>query len=490
MATGKGPEDNHAKLVELLGSGSVSDMTSGTLIVVPSITFPESELRKIMGIQYYEERLLFLLSLLRHPEMRVVFVTSLRVEEPIIDYYLRFVPSEVSPGDRLYLIALWDQEARALTHKLLEQDWAVKRLSELGRDACLLTFNVTEAERDLAEAIGVPLYGCRPDLVWLGSKSGSRKVAREAGVEVLPGAEDLFSQADLEAAIERLRQTDPAPGACVIKLNNGFSGQGNVIVELDGEDLPLRERRHRFCADDESWDSYLEKVEAEGAVIEELIRKPGVVSPSVQVRVGPDGTFEILSTHDQILGGPDDQVYLGCRFPADPAYRLEIQEIGARVGKALAGKGVIGSFGIDLLVDRSGTEPVVYLSEINLRLGGTTHPYLMAKHVTGGTYDAATGDLLVDGGPRYYVSTDNLKEERYKGMAPEHLISAVDAAGLAFDPATKTGVTLHLLGALKRFGKVGAVAIGTSPDEADEIYAAFVGVLDAASEEVTSSSGE
>lgn len=467
-------DETRKALISRLGPGSASDLTSGTLVVVPSITFPAVELRKITGIGYYEERLLFLLLLLRHPDLRIVFVTSLRVEEPIVDYYLRFIPEYLEAGHRLYLIALWDPAPEALSLKLLQKDWAVDRIKELATDGMLLTFNVTEYEAELAERVDIPLYGCPADLVQLGSKSGSRQVARDADVPVMPGAEDLFSIEDIEAAIVRIRREAPAAGACVIKLNNGFSGQGNCIVELDGSETPLFTSKHRFCADEENWDTYASKIADEGAIVEVLSRTPGLVSPSAQLRVGPDGSYEILSTHDQILGGPDDQVYLGCRFPARDAYRLEIQEFGSRVGKVLSSKGVIGSFGIDFLVTPDND---IYLSEINLRMGGTTHPFLMTKFVTGGIYNPDTGDLLVDGTPRYYVSTDNLKSDSYKIIEPQALIDAVDRAGLGFDPAAKTGVTLHLLGALKRFGKVGCVCISESRDGAEDLHERFTDLL-------------
>lgn len=459
------------RLLEILGGGSPSEMTSGTLVVVPSITFPAEELQKITGIGYYEERLMFLLFALRNPGLKMVYVTSLRIEEPIVDYYLRFIPEEVQPGHRLYLVALWQQAPEALSYKLLEQDWAMERIQQLAEDACLLTFNVTEAETKIARALDIPLYGCPEDLVWLGSKSGSRKVATEAGVPVLPGAEDLFSLEELQRAVKEMHSIAPQATACVVKLNNGFSGQGNVIVELDAADSVLRTSHARFCAEGESWDSYLPKLEREGAVVEELVRTPGTVSPSAQYRIGADGSVECISTHDQILGGQDDQVYLGCRFPAHDDYRIEIQDLGRKVGEVLAAKGVMGSFGVDfLVVPHPGEDHSIYLSEINLRMGGTTHPFLMAKHVTGGTYDVSTGHLLVDGEPRFYVSTDNLKSERYVGIAPEDLITALDRSGLAFDKRTGTGVTLHLLGALKRFGKVGAVCIGSTRDEAEHLH--------------------
>lgn len=472
-------EQRQAALVEILGSGSASDMRSGTLVVVPSLTFPESELRKIVGIQFYEERLLFLLLLLRHPALRIVFVTSVRVEEAIVDYYLRFVPRDVRPGDRLWLLALWDPHPRALTAKLLEDTGAVARLRELASGtSCLVTFNVSPLEGELSEAIDTPLYGCPPDLVELGSKSGSRRVAREAGVAVLPGAEDLRSLDDLEEALDGLRRIVTTPRSAVVKLNHGFSGQGNAVVDMT-DDVPLRDRRTVFCAGEESWPSFAEKLAGAGGVVEELMRVPGMTSPSVQMRIAPDATLEVVSTHDQILGGPDEQVYLGCRFPADERYRPAIQECGRRVARVLAERGVIGSFGIDFVV-APGEEQTPYLTEINLRMGGTTHPFLMTELVTGGAYDEATGDLVAGGRCKHYVATDNLKADEYVGLEPEALIDAIDRTGLAFDPASKTGVLLHLLGALKKHGKVGMTCVADSQADADDLFERARAALDEA----------
>src|SRR5437763_2975620 len=107
---------------------------------------------------------------------------------------------------------------------------------------------------------------------------------------------------------------------------------------------------------------------------------PGIVSPSVHLLISPSGAVEVVSNHDQILGGYHDQVYLGCRFPARAEYRLDIQERARRVGAVLAADGVIGAFGIDFVLvpdGRGGHD--INLSEINLRMGGTTHPFLMAR---------------------------------------------------------------------------------------------------------------
>ena len=135
-------------------------------------------------------------------------------------------------------------------------------MAVLAEDACLVTFNVTELEKEVADLTEIPLYGCPPELVHLGFKSGSRKVAREAGVPVLPGAEDLFSVEDVYAALRALK--DAGATSAVIKLNEGFSGQGNAVVELC---TPCARRCRRsptaFCASEESWESFARKIEDE-----------------------------------------------------------------------------------------------------------------------------------------------------------------------------------------------------------------------------------
>ena len=68
------------------------------------------------------------------------------------------------------------------------------------------------------------------------------------------------------------------------------------------------------------------KLAQRGGIVEEVIAGAELRSPSVQLRVIPGGAVELLSTHDQVLGGPNGQSYLGCRFPADFAYARAISE--------------------------------------------------------------------------------------------------------------------------------------------------------------------
>ncbi|MFN2525469.1 MAG: peptide ligase PGM1-related protein [Actinomycetota bacterium] len=462
----------------------LAEIDRGTIVVLPSLSFPTDELKKITGIIHYETRLLCTALWLASPDLRLVYITSIPIAPVIVDYYLELLPDPASARERLHLVALDDPRPGSLSTKLLARPDTLRVIQDLIEGpSYLLPFNVTAAESRLAEALEIPLHGPRPEHAFLGSKTGARRLGRQLGVAVLDGAEELRSPEDLEREIEALRGRRPGIGGVVVKLNEGFSGQGNVILGVDGMRGSVTSSSALFCAGGESWETYLPKMLAEGAIVEELVTRPDAVSPSAQLRIDETGRCALVSTHDQRLGGPGNQVYLGCSFPADPGYRAAVTKEALKLGRALADEGVTGFFGIDFIVVPSQAGPQVFLSEINLRIGGTTHPFLTAAAVTGGTLDPVTGDLVADGRRKSYVASDNVKAEAYVGLFPAQVIAAVRSAGLAFDPRTRSGATLHLLGALPEHGKFGVVCIAGSISEADELFHEVRACVDALKKE-------
>ena len=133
-----------------------------------------------------------------------------------------------------------------------------------------------------------------------------------------------------------------------------------------------------------------------GGIVEERIVGEELLSPSVQLRVRPDRSVELLSTHDQLLGGASGQSYLGCIFPADPAYSRLISEPAITIGERLAREGALGRFALDFVVMRDAAgDWSAYAIELNLRKGGTTHPFLTLQFLTDGSYDGASGQFLL-----------------------------------------------------------------------------------------------
>ena len=464
-----------------------------TVVVVPSLTMPVEELKKISGMPYYEERMLFTLMLLRMPRTRLVYVTSQPVAPGIIDYYLHLLPGipSVHARARLEMLSCHDASDLSLTQKILDRPRLVRRIREAIDDpaaAHLTCFNATELERTLAVRLGVPLYACDPALGHLGTKSGSRKTFREAGVRLPDGAEDLRDMDDAAAALAALRRRDPDMRKAVVKLDEGFSGEGNAVFSFEGapggggleawvrDALP---ERLRFEAATETWEHYAASYAEMGGIVEAWVDGQMKASPSVQCRVDPTGRPAVISTHDQVLGGPSGQVFLGCTFPADGVYRKGVQEAGRRVADVLAQKGVLGRFGVDFVSVREGAEWQHYAIEINLRKGGTTHTYNMLEFLTDGTYDPASGLYRTPSGQTlFYLASDNLVSNCYRGLTPRDLVDIAVERQLHFHGATQEGVVCHLIGALSEFGKLGVLCIGRTPARARALYKETVRVLD------------
>jgi hypothetical protein len=488
-------------------------------------------------MQAYEERFLFLLLLLRQPRARLIYVTSQMILPNIIDYYLDLlpgvIPSHARP--RLFLIAPLDGSARPLSDKLLDRPRLIERIRSLIMDparAHLVPFNTTSREKELALRLGIPMYGADPKFFSLGTKSGCRKIFMEENVPHPLGHENLGSKEELIEAIAQMRAKKPSIKQVLVKLNEGVSGEGNAIIDLrglpavagigdagsrngprggrdhrsrlqrignaghkevstqPGSPIPAttskeralleeRLRAMRFELEGITYESYMKTLQERKGVVEERIMGEEFRSPSVQLRITPLGKVELLSTHDQLLGGPSGQSYLGCVFPADKGYAPLITREAAKVGRRLAKEGVIGRFALDFVVVRSNGKWEPYAIEINLRKGGTTHPFLTLQFLTDGTYDPETATFTAPNGQqKFFVASDHVESPAYRTLTPDDLFDIVVRNNLHFGQTRQTGVVFHMMSALGELGRTGLTAVGNSRDDAKALYERAIAVLD------------
>lgn len=483
-------EDLKPRLEEVWEALMMREEEPHTSVVVPSLTLDQTELKKLTGVNFYEERLLFLLIRLRNPRARMVYVTSQPIHPMILEYYFQFlagIPASHARA-RLTLLCAHDASPRSLTEKILERPRLIERIREGIHDparAYLTVFNSTPLERRLSVLLGVPLNGVDPALNHLGTKSGGRKLFHDAGIRCPRGFEDLRSERDVEDSLAELKAQNPGLKRAVVKLDDSFSGEGNAIFrypKTSGRGA-IRDALDdlEFSVPVETRDTYFDKFSRMGGVVEEFVEGREKHSPSCQLRVSPKGEVVIISTHDQVLGGSSGQVFLGCTFPARDEYRLQIQEVGLKVGEALGEQGVVSRFAVDFLTWRDSPDEEWQVSalEINLRMGGTTHPFLALQFLTGGSLDPKTGLFLsLTGQAKYYRATDNLRSEAYRGLLPEDLIEILTINRLHYSHGSESGVLFHLIGAISEFGKIGVTAIGNTREEVDEIYRRTLSILD------------
>ena len=465
-----------------------------SVVVVPSISMDGPTTRSSTVTQAMEERALFLLLLLRQPRLRMIYVTSQSISEATIEYYLGLLPGVIPSHARarLTLVPVGDASSDSLSAKLLARPRLLRTIRALIPNPAkshLIPYNTTSLERDVALSLGIPMYGADPRLEELGSKTGCRRVFDELGVQCPVGAEDLHTVDDIVASVQSMRVKRPSLTEAIVKLNEGVSGSGNALVDLHGlppsgspdEAAAITERLLGMQLESQklTLDVYLAAFEENGGIVEERITGVSLTSPSVQMRALPDGTVELLSTHDQLLGGKSGQQYLGCVFPADPGYAALIAEPAMVIGRHLAKLGVLGRFAVDFVTVQDETGAwTPYAIELNLRKGGTTHPFLTLQFLTDGTYDGERGVFSTPSGSnKYLVATDHFEDDRLKALTVTDLFDIVVNAGLHFDQARRTGVVFHMINCLTECGRVGLTAVGDNPEDAQRIYEEAQSVL-------------
>jgi hypothetical protein len=455
------------------------------VIAMASYSLSESLLEHYGArIPAMEHRYLNAALLLNRIDCDFIFVCSLAPDPEVLAYYRELVSPDVADRmeRRIHPVSVDDPSTRSLAEKLLDRPDLIAAIRDLvgGRTAVIEPWNVTEHEVAVAVALDVPINGTAPDLRPSAFKSAGRKLFHRTGVPVPLGREDVHSVDDVAAAAEWIRASRPEVGAVVLKHDDSGAGDGNAVVHLRDDSGAPRDP-HELLADIAAlpqW--FLDDLAEGGGVVEEMVVGDSLRSPSVQLDVLPGGGVRVLATHDQVLGGSNGQVYLGCRFPADPAYAADLATHGAAVGRELAARGCAGRAGVDFMAARTGDRPWSLTAlEVNLRKGGTTHPFSALRSLVPGHYDTEVGAWLsdADGSTRAYRSTDNFLDPSLAERSPQSVIDAVREAGLQFDPDTGTGVVLHMLGCLAVDGRFGATAIGRTPEHADELYAATLAAV-------------
>ena len=431
-------------------------------------------------------------SRLGEPGVHVVYVTSNPVPDAIVDYYLNLLPAGIREDarQRLTMISAEDPSIRPLSAKLLERPTLLTRIRWAipdHEDASLVPYVCTDLEYALGKELGLPVHGADPALAHLGTKSGGRELFARAGVAHPLGIENVYTRADVIAAIIRLRAVRPRIGQVVVKLDDGVSGEGNAIVELRGLPRPgakaerarIAERvdNMRLQAPGVSLQDYLDRLER-GGVVEERIVARELRSPSVQLELGPREA-KVVSTHDQIL---TDDMCVGCRFPAESSYAGLITEAAERIGQHLVDAGAHGRAAIDFIVarNRSGTWSA-YAIEINLRKGATTHPLTALELLSGGAYDSTHGTFALGLEERHYVATDHLESPRLTALGKGALFELEALPGLDEDGC---GVVFHMISALDELGRMGMTVIGRSATDAQLRYDTITAQLLAAADEL------
>eukprot|EP00756_Hemistasia_phaeocysticola_P029676 Hpha_TRINITY_DN16246_c0_g1::TRINITY_DN16246_c0_g1_i1::g.12956::m.12956 len=471
------------------------------IVVLPSFDFDPRELAKVDGVTHFEERLLNTLFSLRYKGTRLVYVTSVPLDEGIIRYYKEMMPAGVKENfeDRVLFVNCQDITPVPLSQKVLARPRLMQRIKRFLRPGkSFLTCNSgTARAEEIAKHLGCTYASCIADLSYWGTKAGSRAAFAACGIPHPIGVPEVFTAKDLAERIASLLQSEDGRSLrkMVVKLNEGFAGGGNAILDLTVISAAERESSlHEvlagrilkcfetmdFQAAGETWLAYSRQIRKLGAIAEAFIECPPgttMTSPSGQVVVSSRDRAEVISTHEQVLDG---QAYTGCTFPCHQSYRAELMTYCQRLGDFMKEKALLDHFGVDFVVVQDKNDPAKYSMhalEINLRRGGTTHPHMTARVLCNAELNAR-GELVNERGQtKVYVASDHVVNESCRGLTPDDLLDIMHDNRLSFSHETQTGAVFHLLGCMSQFCQVGVTCIGNTQEEAQQILAAVKALL-------------
>ncbi|MFK7826688.1 MAG: hypothetical protein AB8G05_21280 [Oligoflexales bacterium] len=324
----------------------------------------------------------------------------------------------------------------------------------------------------IAEYLNIPLLGNKQLSPDVGSKSQSRRIYEATRIlhpkgSYFPGnspdylAEEIYDllKAGAKKVILKIDRSSAGEGLEILDFSNDLAeGFVNFYDPLITIRLILQK-----IADLSS--KFLDKLYSNGAIVEEYIDGISTQSPAAMLIIEDETKVELLSLYFQQLGGDQGLSYQGSIGPLNNTNPKLVRGALA-IGNTLAKTGIRGPIGIDFLsgtiIDQQKPKTLNFAIENNIRHPSTMYPYMSIHHLLGAQslktkYYRISETLRI---PIMINSKIRLKHqtEFYKWLSHQDF---------TFSQQTEKGVLIH--GEYSAIGKLAAIAVGNSPEEAAEL---------------------
>tara|TARA_B100000925_G_scaffold289712_1_gene273221 strand:+ start:1858 stop:3381 length:1524 start_codon:yes stop_codon:yes gene_type:complete len=460
-------------------------------IIAPSMSFDRKLLQGIEGIEHYELRSFWEILRVKRKNTYVTFVSSEDVSEVLFNHFVEVFNLSSEEISRVSFVKCPRVKGElSLSKNLLMNQSCILDIKESlqTNNVILEAFVRTEDERLLAKALGVPTWHNHPQMDYFHTKSGNRFIVGD-DAQMPVGFSDLYSRESVIKALIKLRNKSVCD-SFMVKLNYGVSGQGNMKVTIDKESWDSLSDLDKKLAAEKSFingdlfnkslslESFEQRIIEEGVVVEEFVKGRIIDSPSAQVMVTPE-RVELISTHKQILDS-HGQKFIGGEYPCAHSYRSEVSEVAIQIGKKLKNLNVFGVTSIDYLISESNGEMKCFVIELNLRKGGTTHPFMLSNFALQNEGSFREGGLIDKNNVSYsYRSNDNFYPCKEFVSDTSDIINRAKRASILFSRKKSKGVIFHLLNGFSDSGKVGYTVIAPSKVEVENYESTLNQVLGA-----------
>jgi hypothetical protein len=319
----------------------------------------------------------------------VIFVAPKYLHEDILDYYAKIMQFRgiKNPPGRFQVVVPENGDIHdnlSLSQALLCSPKAMKRIKKLvgGRKAYIVPTVVTDKEIKLCSELGLPLFGAGPkNASILASKSNAKRLVQLAELPAGPWAVDIYDEDEFYTSFAGLIVRHPGVRTWVIKIEDEESSRGTAYIDINSlkavTDLVRRSRADTdgTTPDDDpsldvgavrqvlqrslpkkvvlcnrqayaSFQDFMVEISRVGCIIQAA--PENVLSyTSVHIRIDPDGQTNVLGTSEAVMHEPF--VRAASWYPHTRGSFEVLKEVGMRMGRVLAAKGLVGFTSIDVV---------------------------------------------------------------------------------------------------------------------------------------------
>lgn len=448
----------------------LSKLDNVTIVVIQSVSLGTLTRKYLLGLDYFEERNLYLLFKLANPNIRLIFLMTGEVSEAFLHYSLEKVAFSlgctiINLKDRITMINL-PPSTMGLSESILKSSKVQADIIDLvkGSLGFLSVWCAGINELRLSNILNMPIIGPNERSMIFDSKSIGRGLVSKTNVPMPRGWNDVVSIDQAQELISSMSNLITTK-KYILKLNNEDGGNGIAYLFCGHKSTKIESISVEKMI---SFSEFKQQLSIQGAVLEEFLKADEVTSPSIKLHISNDGSIDILATHEQITNGG---MYLGARFQANNDYRNQLVSHGLEIAKVCKEKGIRGIFSVDFLACRSvhSESWELYFLELNLRSTATTHAYYWTKYLTNSSYNSDTGTLESSNGLVFYSSCEYFHNKKLNTFSVAEIIDMLKKNNLDFSHNLGKGVVLHMVGTIADYSKFGATIIGQTPEEVENI---------------------
>ncbi|CAF3409746.1 unnamed protein product [Rotaria sp. Silwood1] len=448
-----------------------------TVVHIPSLGLTESIRRTLTTLPLKENYQIGRLCELVDPNIDVIYVSPMPVNDEILQYYNRLVSlralveqgseqltfSTSNNANERFVIIVPESLHKFPGHNmclatiLKYSPKALKQIKTMIKDrsAYLVTGISHIDDLYISEYLDIPIYGCEPESSYLYStKSGSKRIFKSSNVPMPFGEYDIYNQKRLLESLAHLILEHLDVQRWIFKIDDHFDGQGiaycDIAIYLPCYKDMLKEAekfadkwsnstvqkasytkilselsdvldKHTVYVNKtqfNSWQTYLKAFLSEGGIIEAYPPSNSITSITICLSIEPNGHYSLIYSGDQLHAESLFSCW-GLSFPQSSVDSNELNNYCSLISEQCKQRNIYGYIDIDFVafIDKKTNQQKLWVTDLCIGYSEHISLYRVMQYTTTGQFNPLTHSFC--------VKMKQLKQRlrNWQNGAPEYTIT-------------------------------------------------------------------